>query len=49
MADTVPSKSICKIHINFTTARPHPTVNSQKGRARRDSMRYTRIPSLISV
>lgn len=49
MADTAPNKSICKIHIDFTTARLQPTVNSQKGRARRDSMRYTRIPCFISV
>lgn len=49
MADTVPNKSICKIHIDFTTARSHPIVNSQKGWARRDSTRYTRIPHFISV
>lgn len=41
--------SICKIHIDFNTAMSHPTVNSQKGRARRGLVRSTRIPCVISA
>lgn len=49
MGDAIPNKSICKIHIDFTSASSHPSINSQKGRARRDSVRYTGIFCFISV